>query len=195
VVATPEGGFRMGNPAAKVKVVEYGSLTCPHCAEFAGASKGPLTAHVRSGKVSFEFRNYVLNAPDVAASLLARCGGAGRFFPLVERFYAQQPQWLAKVHGLTDAQNAEIEKLPLERMMPRLAAVAGLVPISAGAGLTPQQARACLASRPAIDRLVRLAEAAGAQGVDSTPTFFVNGARVHAHEWAELEPIIRRAGG
>ena len=81
VAATPEGGFVMGNPAAKVKVVEYGSLTCPHCAAFSNSAKAGLAARVRTGKVSFEFRNYVLNGIDVAATLVARCGGTARFFP------------------------------------------------------------------------------------------------------------------
>ena len=83
VVATAEGGFRMGNPAAKVKLVEYGSLTCGHCANFARAGVASLVGtYVRSGKVSYEYRNFILNGLDVAASLVARCGGASRFFPI-----------------------------------------------------------------------------------------------------------------
>src|SRR5574338_12031 len=57
---TSQGGFLMGNPDAKVKLVEYGSLTCPHCREFDEAAVTPLiNDYVKSGQVSYEFRNYV----------------------------------------------------------------------------------------------------------------------------------------
>ena len=71
----------MGNPKAKVKLVEYGSLTCPHCRHFAETGMVPLKAYVKSGKVSFEYRNYILNGIDVAATLVARCGGAAALLP------------------------------------------------------------------------------------------------------------------
>ncbi|HWU93511.1 MAG TPA: thioredoxin domain-containing protein, partial [Sphingomicrobium sp.] len=67
VAVTPEGGFRMGNPAARVKLVEYGSLICPHCRHFNETGYKPLLqGYVRTGKVSYEFRNMVLNAPDIS---------------------------------------------------------------------------------------------------------------------------------
>ena len=59
VAATPEGGFRMGNPNAKVKLVEYGSLACPHCRHFEETGYKPLVQqYVRTGRVSYEFRNF-----------------------------------------------------------------------------------------------------------------------------------------
>jgi protein-disulfide isomerase len=76
VASTPEGGFRMGNPNAKVKLVEYGSLACPHCRHFEQTGYKPLVQqYVRTGRVSYEFRNLLLNAPDIAVSLLAHCAG------------------------------------------------------------------------------------------------------------------------
>src|SRR3954463_15313398 len=67
--ATPQGGFMMGNPNAKVKLVEYGSLTCPHCREF--DEKGVPTligTYIKSGQVNWEFRNYVRDSFDIAAT-------------------------------------------------------------------------------------------------------------------------------
>ena len=82
-VPTNEGGIRMGNPAAKVKLVEYGSLACPHCRHFAETGYGPLVQkYVRTGRVSYEYRNLMLNAPDIAVTLLTRCAGAANFFPM-----------------------------------------------------------------------------------------------------------------
>src|SRR3569833_2354772 len=94
VRATPAGGFVMGNPNARVKLVEYGSMTCPHCAHFDEDSVPSLIAnYVKSGKVSWEFRNYVRDTIDVSAALIARCGGAKRFFPLTRALFKDQPSW------------------------------------------------------------------------------------------------------
>ena len=195
VSITPEGGFRMGNPNARVKLVEYGSLTCPTCASFSTAAKAPLASHVRTGKVSFEFRNYVLNSLDLTAALLARCGGPSRFFPLTERLYATQPQWVGKVSGLSQAQKEEIQKLPNDQQIARVAEYGGLTGMAAAAGVTPRQAKACLTDQAGVDRLVQMRQAGDAAGVHGTPSFFINGAAVDAHDWAELLPAIRKAGG
>ena len=80
---TPAGGFMMGNPNAKIKLVEFGSMTCPHCAEFDEIGVPALVdKYVKSGQVSWEFRNYVRDPFDLTASLIARCNGAKSFFPL-----------------------------------------------------------------------------------------------------------------
>ncbi len=195
VVMTPEGGFRMGNPNAAVKLVEYGSLTCPTCARFSNSAKAPLAAHVRSGKVSFEFRNFVLNGVDATASLIARCAGPAGFFRVTESFYATQPQWTAKVTGLSRAQQDAINAVPEAQRLGKVADVAGLTQLGANAGVPPQRAKACLADRAALDRLAQMHDAASTLGVNGTPTFLINGKIVHAHDWAELQPLIRKAGG
>ena len=196
VAMTPEGGFRMGNPEARVKLVEYGSLTCPHCAAFAASAMPTLRGrYVRSGKVSFEYRNFVLNGIDVAASLLARCGGAGTFFPLAETLYARQQEWAGRISGLDDAKKAELNALPPGPRLARLAEIGGLSALAARFGVTRQQGEACLADEAGLDRLAAMAEAASALGVQGTPTFLINGAVVEAYDWATLEPLIRGAGG
>jgi protein-disulfide isomerase len=195
VAVTPDGGFRMGNPAARVKVVEYGSMTCPHCAAFSAGSKGPLAAYVRSGRVSFEFRHYVLNGIDVTASLLARCAAPANFFPLTETLFRTQASWVEKISGLSDAQKNQLKALPEGTRLGRLADIGGLTQIAASAGIAPVRAKQCLADPAGIARLEKLGQQADALGVQGTPTFFINGTMVHAAEWAELEPLIRQAGG
>ena len=196
VVATPEGGFRMGNPAAAVKLVEYGSLTCGHCANFAKAGMAPLVgAYVRSGKVSYEYRSYILNGLDVAATLVARCGGPGRFFPVADRLFATQGQWMGRITDLTETQKAQLNALPESRRLGRMAEFAGIPQLAARHGIAPAPARRCLADQAALDRLGKMAEAAQAQGVAGTPTFFFNGANIGTHTWATLEPILREAAG
>lgn len=196
VVATPEGGFRMGNPAAKVKLVEYGSLTCGHCATFAKEGMGPLVqTYVRTGKVSYEYRNFILNGLDVAATLVARCGGAGRFFPATDAFYASQDAWKDRVKKLTDAEKQSINALPEERRLARLAELAGIPQIAAKHGISPAQANACLNDRVAFEALGKMSEAAVAKGVDGTPIFFLDGAKIGPHSWESLEPILREKAG
>jgi protein-disulfide isomerase len=195
VVVTPEGGYRMGNPNAPVKIVEYGSLTCPHCAAFARSTAEPIRAKVRTGKVSFEFRNYVLNGIDVTATLLARCAVPANFFHLTETLYATQEQWVGRISGLPQAEKDKLKGMPEAERLGRLADIGGLTQIAAQAGVTPQKGKACLADQAALDRLGEMAESAEALGVHGTPTFFVNGQRVDAQDWATIEPHIRQAGG
>jgi protein-disulfide isomerase len=196
VVATPEGGFRMGNPAARVRVVEYGSLACPHCRHFEETGYQPLVQkYVRTGRVSYEFRNLIINAPDISVSLLARCAGPAQFFRMSAVAYATQPQWFAKLKAMPAAQKAELEKMTDAQRIVRLAVVAGFPQLAARFGVTPARARQCLADPAGLKRLLGMADAANNAGVNQTPTFFVNGAKTDAAEWGDLEPLIRKAGG
>ena len=196
VVATPEGGFRMGNPAARVKLVEYGSLTCGHCANFAKAGMQSLVGtYVRSGKVSYEYRSYILNGLDVAATLVARCGGPARFFPVADKLFATQGQWMGRITDLTEAQKAQMSALPENQRLARAAEFAGIPQLAAQHGITVAQSRRCLSDQAALDRLAKMAEAAEAQGVQGTPTFFLNGGNIGTHSWATLEPILRDSAG
>lgn len=196
VVQTPEGGFRMGNPDAPVKLVEYLSLTCPHCADFARDGVPALVRdHVRRGRVSLEYRNFVLNGVDAMAALIARCGGAERFFPIAGQFLATQNEWLERIEGLSQAQREQISALPAADQRARVAEFAGLTEIAGRHGLSAAETRRCLADPAGIQTLERMAQAASGAGVDSTPTFLINGARVPARDWGELEPLIRRAAG
>jgi len=196
VVATPEGGFRMGNPAARVKVVEYGSLACPHCRHFELTGYQPLVQnYVRRGRVSYEFRNLIINAPDISVSLLARCAGPASFFPMAASVYATQPQWMEKVSAFAKAQGEALSKLTDAQRLARLAVAGGFPQIAARYGVTPARARQCLADPAGLKRLIGMAEAANNLGVNHTPTFFVNGEVTEAATWEGLEPLIKQAGG
>ena len=189
---TPEGGFRMGNPKAKIELVEYGSLTCSHCRHFAETALKPLVAkYVRTGKASYEYRSFVLNGIDLAATLVARCGGPARFFPIADELFAKQPLWLGKI---TDAESEKLNALPEDQMMLGVAKAAGLIPIAAAHGIPAAKAETCLKSETAADELSKMAQAAADRGVEGTPTFFVNGKQVPAHDWATLEPFLKDAG-
>lgn len=197
VAATPEGGFRLGNPDAPVKLIEFGSMTCPTCAHFAEEGVPPLVGkYVKSGKVSFEFRNYPLNGIDVVATLLARCAGTSDFFAVTDRLYRTQKQWAGKLYALTEEQKAGLKALPPAAQMVRMADIGGLTAIAAQAGLPAAKAKQCLAAPDALAGLDRMKQAAEqSYGVRGTPTFVINGARNYAHHWPDLEPLILAAGG
>ena len=194
VVATPAGGFRMGNPNARVKLVEYGSLACPHCRHFEETGFKPLLqGYVRTGRVSYEFRNLLLNAPDIAVSLLAHCAGPARFFPMAQAVYASQPQWFEKVESISADQQAEIDKLPDQQRIARLGEVAGFPQMAARFGVTPARAHQCLTDPKGLERLLSITKAAQDAGVEHTPTFFINGKMTDALTWEQLEPLLKKA--
>lgn len=195
VAMTPDGGFLMGNPAAKVKVVEYGSLTCPHCASFTNSAKAALAARVRTGKVSFEFRNFVLNGIDAAATLVARCGGTARFFPLTEKLYATQEAWVGKITALPQAEQQALQALPDAERLVRLGELGGMTQLAAQAGVAPARTKACLADPAAFQRLIQMAESAEARGVHGTPTFLINDVQAPVNDWPGIEALIIKAGG
>ena len=192
VSATAEGGFKMGNPDAKIAVVEYGSLTCPHCRHFAEAGLKPLIAkYVRTGKASYEYRPLILNDIDVAATLVARCGGPSRFFPTAARLYATQSAWVGKI---TDSESDKLNSLPRDEMMLGIAKATGLLRVATAQGIPAAKAEACLRDKPAADQLQEMVQAASDKGVQGTPTFFVNDKLVSAYDWATLEPFLKDAG-
>ena len=191
-VRTPEGGFRIGNPAAPVKLVEYLSLTCPHCAEFAHQGSAHLLHYyVRTGGVSVEYRNYVLNGYDLAAAFLSRCAQPRAFFDMSHELLLTQPQWMGRMRALTDAQRDELRSVPPLQAMQRMVALLGLDAIAARHGIAPAQQRACLANQAGLDRIGELQRAAEGLGVTGTPTFFINGRMAPANTWAGIEPLLR----
>ena len=104
VSKTPDGGYLMGNPAAPIKIVEFGSLTCSHCAEFAEKSFADLRDNfVASGRVSFEMRNFVRDGIDVVAAQLTRCGTPESYFALTEQAFANQAAMIEQVQKAGEA--------------------------------------------------------------------------------------------
>src|SRR5438552_4839016 len=101
VVNATSEGFMMGNPNAKVKLVEIGSLSCPHCKKFEDEGVPALIEkYVKPGKVSWEFRPYLIHGPvDMAANLIVNCNGYKSFFPLARAMNKDQAVWMAKIEA------------------------------------------------------------------------------------------------
>lgn len=198
VTQTAEGGFLMGNPEAPVKLVEFASLTCGHCAEFSENAMPELTErYIKSGQVSLELRNYVRDPADIAAALLSRCGGATPYYKLTEQMFAAQGEWLGKLQAMSPADQQRLSTLPPQQAMAAVAELAGLDQFVRVRGIPAEKAQACLADEAALDKLMQMNNAANQQyQVAGTPTFLINGEVVeNSADWTTLEPALRKAIG
>ncbi len=154
-----------------------------------------MKQYVRTGRVSYEFRNLLLNGPDISVSLLAHCAGAANFFAMSEMVFATQPQWFAKVGAISDAEQAEIDKMTDQQRVARLAEIAGFTQLAGRFGVTPAKARQCLADPKGFQKLLEMTKTAEDGGVTHTPTFFINGKVTNAATWEQLEPELKAALG
>ena len=191
---TAEGGWVMGNPDAPVKLVEYGSMTCPACRAFSENATAALRdTYVRSGQVSWEFRHLVIHgAPDVALAMLSDCQGAAGFFPTMEQIYNQQPEILERYQNAAQT----VAALPPEQQLAPLARGMGLDTFFARRGMPEARFNQCLGNMSAAQQLAdNMNRATSQEGVNGTPTFFINGQRQEASSWQQLEPMLRAAIG
>lgn len=197
VAATPEGGFQMGNPAAPLKLVEYGSFTCSHCADFAEQSVPVLIRdHVKSGRVSFEYRTFVRDPHDVAAALVARCASPAQFFALSHDIFAAHDSWVRRFNGMSPEQVRAIDALPLGERLTRLASIAGFDTMAAKAGVSPAKLKQCLTDQKAVDQLIAIRQLAiNKLGLEATPSFLLNGKMTGAHSLSELQALLKLPGG
>jgi protein-disulfide isomerase len=144
----------LGKPNAPITIVEYASLSCPHCAHFDQAVLPQIKKQwIDTGKAKLIMRDFPLDEPALKAAMIARCAPPDRFYPFVDALFADQPQWVLA----PDYQKA-------------------LVRIAELGGINGQKAEACLNDKALEDKIVKERLAASKDlGVDATPTFFVNG--------------------
>ena len=190
--ATPAGGFRIGNVNAPVKLIEYASLTCPHCRHFHETGMAALRSkYIATGKVSYEYRSFVLNGPDFAASLIARCDGASAFFARVNLLYSTQEQWTAPFAALTPDDTAKLAALEPDAQIGGMAKLGGLDTFMAAHGMSADHVAQCLSNKAARDKLSAMASTVGTLGIHSTPSFLIDGAvAADANTWEQVEPLI-----
>jgi protein-disulfide isomerase len=197
VVKTPEGGFRTGNPDAPIKLIEYGSRLCPTCGAFATSGMDPLQkTYVASGKVSYEFRDFMVHgAPDFAPALLGRCGGETPFFPILEQMFFEQKTILPKFEGAQEFQ-ASLQGKPPAAVFTAWAEKLGYIDFVKQRGIPEAKARACLNDMTQIEALSTMTEKAGNEmKVTGTPTFFLNGQMLENQvSWPQVEASLKAAG-
>jgi protein-disulfide isomerase len=153
MVPSPLGEQVQGDTNAPVTLIEYAAVTCSHCSDFF-LNQFPTikSRYIDTGKVRFIFREFPLNALDLAGFMLARCANNDKFFPLVDTLFEKQREWV-------------VQK-PLEPLMA----------IAKQAGFTQASFDACLTNQKVEDGVKWVRERAAEKfGVSGTPTFFING--------------------
>lgn len=170
------GDMSLGDPKAPVHVVEYLSLTCPHCAHFhADVFPAFKAKYIDTGRVHFTIRELLTAPAQVAAAgfMLARCDGGKNYFKIVDEVFRSQARW----------QGGSIKPIFVE--------------IARNNGLTEAQFEACITDPKAQEALqARLEYATGTDKVTGTPTFFVNGVQLPNQETptlADLDAAVARA--
>ena len=191
-------GFVMGNPNAKVKLIEIGSLFCPYCKRFEDEGSPQLVEkYVKPGNVSWEFRPYVIHGPiDVAANIVARCAGMKAFFPLTKALYKDQPILEAKLTSLPTDKQQELQGLPTNQIFVGYANVLGLQDWAAARGLPQAKSNQCLADQKMIDKEVQITSDVNSQYPEfsGTPSFVINGKMLtKTGEWKTLQPQLDAA--
>ena len=188
-------GYVLGNPDAPIKVIEYASLTCPACAAFAANGAEPLkNEYVSSGRVSYELRNQIHGPHDLALATMVRCGAKESFHPLSDQVWLNLQAVLGPIFENQEAVQQSLT-LPEDQRLVRLAEIGGFYDFFAARGLSADQARQCLADPEAYKTIAENSETQSRElDVTGTPTFFINGAKVDANSWAQIEPMLQRAG-
>jgi len=160
----------MGNPDAPNVIVEYASMTCPHCANFyTNVFPDVKEKYIDTGKARFVFREFPLDGLAIAASMLARCVEDDRFYPLIDGLFETQETWA--VPGEDGKQK--------------------LLLIAKQAGFSQEAFDKCLADKELFDKIVAVRKKAHEEyGVDSTPSFFVNGKRLEGIAFENFESAI-----
>lgn len=193
-------GFVMGNPAAPIKLVEYGSRLCPTCGAFANDGYQTLTGkYVKSGKVSFEFREFLVHGQlDVPPALLGTCVGTDPFFPLLEQMFHDQQSFEENLQKSGPAMQQRIDAAaPKDRFL-LMGEAMGLVDYAKQRGVPEAKARACLADMAQVDKLTKITQDKGPGGdatVSGTPTFLLNGKIAEGViSWPAMEQALKRLG-
>ncbi len=147
----------MGSADAPITMIEYSSMTCPHCAYFHTATlPGLKEKYIDTGKVRYILREFPLDHLATAAFMLARCAGKDKYFPLIDAMYAKQSEWAVR--------SGNSQKL---------------FELVKQAGFTEESFKKCLSDKDLSSKIIAIKN----KGVDelrvaSTPTFFINGEKV-----------------
>jgi len=175
--APAKGDMSLGNPDAKVTVIEYASVGCPVCAKWqAEVYPAFKTKYIDSGKVHYIFREMLVGGQDEVALaangfLIARCAGPDKYFPVIDAIFANQQQAFQQ---------------PREVLMN----------VAKSVGMTDDQFNKCIEDEAAIKALnERVEQHAKKDGINATPTFVINGKAMEAgyHSLDEMDAMIAAA--
>lgn len=168
--------FSIGVADAKVTVVEYASFTCPHCARFHTEVYPQIKAnYIDTGKIRFELREVYFDRFGLWAAIVARCGGDMRYFGIADMIMSQQQKWVGDGSDAT-------------------AIIGNLRKIGLSAGLDNAALDQCLNDEATAKALVeRFEKNMAADGVEGTPTFFINGTKHQNMAYEDFAKLLDEA--
>lgn len=193
-VAVGEGGSHvLGNPDAKVKLTEYISYTCPHCAHFHEESDAPLRlAYVQPGKLSVEVRHLIRDPVDLAAALATNCGDPKRFFLNHNAVLRSQDRWITIMGTASAAQKQRWSAGSLGSRMKAIASDFGFYRLMEQRGYRAAALDQCLSNEAMARKLTAQTQAAVNAGVNATPSFLLDGKLLpDTHDWSSLNRQIQ----
>lgn len=192
VATTPDGNHLVGNPDAQAKLVEYFSYTCSHCAHFEVEADSPLAlGFIGTGKGSVEYRSFIRNAIDVAATLIVSCGPPSKFRANHALMLRQQEKWF---HAPSQAETQRWANPDFNAAMRAIAQDLGFYALMEPRGYSRQQLDTCLADKAAASKLAAQTRTAmEVDGVQGTPSFLLNGVLQDEHAWTGLRPLLLAA--
>ena len=164
------GDYYMGNQYAPVIVIEYASLSCPHCAHFHEDVVEPLVpSYINSGKVKYVYRDFPLNAPALAAAKLTHCANPERFFSFIKVLFKSQDQWAFTPN--------------YEEILKNIAKLGGV---------NEEKFHECQKDQALETAILKTQQDANeVLEVDQTPTIFINGSKYEGkHEYKEVAAFI-----
>ncbi len=163
----------LGNAKAPVTLIEYSSMTCPHCAAFHRETLPKIkSAYIDSGKVRYVFRDFPLEPRAMAAAMTARCVDPSRYFAFVDMIYGDQANWVKSAD-------------PIKELQTRAAL----------AGLSEADFKACLDDHKLFEGIQKRASDGEKEfGIDATPTFIINGKKFSgALPYEQFETALNEA--
>jgi protein-disulfide isomerase len=161
--------FVQGDPDAPVKLIEYASLTCPHCANFhLNAYQDLKRDYIETGKANLEFREVFFDKEGLWGAMLARCGGEAKYFGFVDMLFRKQKEW-------SRAENVPAELFKIGRL----------------GGLTNEEMDACLQNNDFAKALVEKYQSYRDDPLlEGTPTLILDGAKLNHTDMAAIAAAI-----
>ncbi len=191
VEVTSEKTHIIGSPEAEQTLVEYLSYTCSHCSVF--ELKGADTikyGHVASGKLRLEIRHYIFDNADLTVATALHCLPEDKFFLAHSTMLKRQAQWVPKWRNATPAQRARYEAGTPRQIMQAIARDIDLYEAMAPFGLSNVELDRCLGDPAIYKPILQQTEDAEAVGINSTPSFLLNGTKIPQFTWPEVGLVL-----
>jgi len=193
VTVADDGTHTLGNPGAKVKLTEFVSYTCPHCASFEKKADAPLRlAYVMPGTVSVRVVHLIRDPVDLTVAVLANCGNTKGFFSRHHAFLATQGKWLTKATKMTEAQKARWTSGELAARLKAVTSDLSFYSTMEQRGTSRAAVDRCLGDEALARKLLVQREEAKRLGVPGTPSFALDGVLADSiYDWPTLDAALK----